>query len=143
MAANARNCDEPAKTKTGWVNKAKETAADTGKPAKDLSDATFAANCARRASTKISWANKVKAIAVGIARLAEDASSDEVIWSRSGAQLPDAANISREAHREDEGGISRTSKLQGHNEAALIGISMVTQGPGIRHCCVEPEGRSL
>ena len=53
-AANARNCDVPVKTKTGWGNKAKETAADTEKSAKDLCDATFAANCARRASTKIS-----------------------------------------------------------------------------------------
>lgn len=77
VAANARNCDEPVKTRTGWGNKAKETAADTEKPAKDLCDATFAANCARRASTKISWANKVKGIAVGIARLAEDANWDD------------------------------------------------------------------
>ena len=79
VAANARNCDEPVKTRTGWGNKAKETAADTVKPVKDLSDATFAANCARRASTKISWANKVKGIAVGIARLAEDANWNDGI----------------------------------------------------------------
>ena len=70
-AANARNCDEPVKTRTGWGNKAKETAADIGKPAKDLSDVMCAANCARLASTRISWANKAKGIAVGIARLAE------------------------------------------------------------------------
>ena len=78
VAANARNCDEPVKTRTGCGNKAKETAADTGKPAKDPCDATFAANCARRASTKISWANKAKGIAVGIARLAEVANPDEI-----------------------------------------------------------------
>ena len=83
-AANARNCDVPVKTRTGWGNKAKETAADTVKPVKDLSDATFAANCARRASTKISWENKVKAIAEGIARLAEDANSDEVYLATIG-----------------------------------------------------------
>ena len=84
VAANARNCDVPVKTKTGWGNRAKETAADTEKPAKDLCDATFAANCARRASTKISWANKVKGIAVDIARLAEDANSDEVYLATIG-----------------------------------------------------------
>ena len=73
VAVNARNCDELVKIRTGWGNRARETAADIEKPANDLPDATFAANCARRASIKISWANKVKGIAVGIARLAEDA----------------------------------------------------------------------
>jgi hypothetical protein len=68
--ANARNCDVPVKTKTGWGNRAKETAADTGRPAKDPFDVTCVANCARLASTRISWASKVRAIAVGIARLA-------------------------------------------------------------------------
>jgi len=72
------------KTRIGWGNKAKETAADTEKPAKDLCDATFAANCARRASTKISWANKVKGIAVDIARLAEDANWDEICLATIG-----------------------------------------------------------
>jgi hypothetical protein len=77
-AANARNCDAPVKTRTAWGNRAKETAADTGKPAKDLSDAMFAANCARLASIRINWANKAKGIAVGIARLAEVANPDEI-----------------------------------------------------------------
>jgi hypothetical protein len=70
-AANARNCDVPVKTRTGWGNKAKEIAADTGTPAKDPLDVMCAANCARPASTRISWASKAKEIAVGIARLAE------------------------------------------------------------------------
>ena len=70
-AANARNCDVPVKTRTGWGSRAKETAADTGTPAKDRLDVMCAANCARPASTRISWASKAKEIAVGIARLAE------------------------------------------------------------------------
>ena len=70
-AANARNCDVPVKTKTGWGNKAKETAADIETPAKDPHDVMCAANCARPASTRISWVSKAKEIAVGIARLAE------------------------------------------------------------------------
>jgi len=78
-ADNAKNCDEPVKTRTGWGNKEKEIAADTGRHAKDLSDATFAANCAWLASTKISWANKVKGIAVGTARLAAN-------WSMASAR---------------------------------------------------------
>jgi hypothetical protein len=71
VVANARNCDVPVKTKIGWGNRAKETAVDTGRPAKDLLDAMCAASCARLASTRISWASKVKGIAVGIDRLAE------------------------------------------------------------------------
>jgi len=39
----------PVKTKTGLGNRAKETAADTAKPAKDPSGAMCAANCARPA----------------------------------------------------------------------------------------------
>jgi hypothetical protein len=61
----------PVKTRTGWENKGKETAADTGTPVKDPLDVMCAANCARPASTRISWANKAKETAVGIARLAE------------------------------------------------------------------------
>ena len=71
VAANATNCDVPVKTKTGWGNRAKETAADIGKPAKDPSGAMCAANCAPPASTRISWVSKAKGIAAGIARLAE------------------------------------------------------------------------
>ena len=67
----------PVKTRTGWENRAKETAADTGKPASDLPGAIRAANCALLASTKINWASKAKGIAVGIARLAEAANLDE------------------------------------------------------------------
>ena len=71
VAANARNCDVPVKTRTGWGNKAKGTAADTGTPAKDPLDVMCAGNCGRPASTRISWVSKAKEIAVGIARLAE------------------------------------------------------------------------
>ena len=46
---NVRNCDLLVKTRTGWGNRAKETAADTAKPAKDPSSAMCAANCARPA----------------------------------------------------------------------------------------------
>ena len=74
-AANARNCDVPVKTRTGWGSRVKETAADTGKPAKDQSDATCVANCVQLASTRISWANKAKGIVVGTARLVEAANS--------------------------------------------------------------------
>ena len=77
QAANAGNCGVPVKTRTGWENRAKETAADTGKPASDLPGAIRAANCALLASTKINWASKAKGIAVGIARLAEAANLDE------------------------------------------------------------------
>ena len=76
--ANARNCDGPVKTRTGWENRAKETAADTGKRANDQSDVMCAANCGQLVSTRTSWANKAKGIAVGIARLAEVANPDEI-----------------------------------------------------------------
>ena len=49
----------------------KETAADTGKPAKGQFDAMCAPNCGQLASTRISWANKAKGIVVGTARLVE------------------------------------------------------------------------
>jgi hypothetical protein len=70
-AVNARNCDVPVKTRTGWGNKAKETVADIGKPAKDLSDVMYVANCGQLASIRTSSANRGKGIAVNIVRLAE------------------------------------------------------------------------
>ena len=76
--ANAKNCDVPAKTRPRLVSRAKETAGDTGKRAKDQSDVMCAANCGQLASTRTSWANKAKGIAVGIARLAEVANPDEI-----------------------------------------------------------------
>ena len=72
-AANAKNCDGPAKTRIGSASRAKEIAADIGKLAKGQLDETFAANCAQLASTRISWVNKAKGIAVGIVRLVEGA----------------------------------------------------------------------
>jgi hypothetical protein len=83
--ANARNCGLPAKTRTGWGSRAKEIAADTGKPAKGPSDAMCAANCAQLASTKIGWANKAKEIAVDTARLVE-------VESNSHCRRAEAAN---------------------------------------------------
>jgi hypothetical protein len=58
----------------------KETAADTGKPAKGQFDAMCAPNCAQLASTRIGWANKAKEIAVDTARLVEVESKFSVFF---------------------------------------------------------------
>ena len=53
--------------------RAKEIAADTGRPANDQFGEMRAPNCDKPASTRTNWANEAKEIAADIARLAEGA----------------------------------------------------------------------
>ena len=74
-AGNAKNCGVPAKTRTAWASRAKETAADTARPAKDRFGGMCAANCGKRVSTRIAWANKAKETVAATAKPAEVAYS--------------------------------------------------------------------
>ena len=71
VADNVKSCGLPAKTKTGWGSRAKETAADTGRPAKDRFGGMCAANCGKPVSTRTSWANKAKEIVAGTGKRVE------------------------------------------------------------------------
>src|SRR4051812_17105232 len=73
---NAKNCGVPAKTKTGWGSRAKETAADTGRPAKGQFGGMYVANCGKPVSTRTSWANKAKEIVAGTGKRVEVACSN-------------------------------------------------------------------
>jgi hypothetical protein len=72
---NARSCGVLAKTKTGWGSRAKETAADTGRPAKGQFGGMCAANCGKPVSTRTSWANKAKEIVAATGKRVEVAAS--------------------------------------------------------------------
>jgi hypothetical protein len=75
VVGNAKNCAVPVKTKTGWGSRARETAADTGRPARGQFGVMCAANCGKPVSTRTNWANKVKAIVAGTGKRVEAASS--------------------------------------------------------------------